>query len=273
VPQLWPSILLREPGGLLRTAALAAAQAVFLWMFLASDPLEQLAAAGAFGPDPDVRDAAFAFAAAWRHGMAGNSLLYMPGFFAVAAASWIWSETSAPRGSTRFAASVLAALAAAWACTAPGAAAVIAGFGRQTVPAAVTIPAPQPYAIAAGLYTLLTWSAFVIGARLSLVRRSMVPLLPVPVLTAGLVALRPWTVDEFASTWARRSADGDPVAVVSALAVPTLAACLALSRPGRPQARSDGRVSPAAARNRDGRQAEDRVEARRGRREHRREQQ
>lgn len=61
-------------------------------MFLAADSLEQLAASGAFG-DAREAQAAFAFAASWRHGMAGNSPVYMPGFFAVAIAAWIWSET------------------------------------------------------------------------------------------------------------------------------------------------------------------------------------
>jgi hypothetical protein len=50
--------------------------------------------------------------------------------------------------------------------------------------------------------------------------RSWRPLLPVPVLTAGLIALRPWTVDEFTTTWWMRIQERDVYAVASAAAIP-----------------------------------------------------
>ena len=77
-----------------------------------------------------------------------------------------------------------------------------------------------------GVYTLLTWTAFVVGCWFARHRRTFVPLIVVVPLTAGLVALRPWTVDDFTTEWWRRLADGDMVAIASAVMVPTLAAYL-----------------------------------------------
>ena len=57
-------------------------------MFFAAATLEQTAELGWISAPPgrDARAVAYEFAARWRHGMAGNSPLYMPGFFAVAIA-------------------------------------------------------------------------------------------------------------------------------------------------------------------------------------------
>jgi hypothetical protein len=69
-------------------ALLTAANAAFLWMFLSTDPLEQMAAEIQATRGLPAADA-FQFAAAWRHGMAGNSWVFMPGFFVTAAAVWL----------------------------------------------------------------------------------------------------------------------------------------------------------------------------------------
>jgi len=196
-------------------------------MFLAADPLERLAADGRFGAAPSIAASAFAFAAAWRHGMAGNSPLYMPGFFVVAGASWVWAETAGRRAIVSFPASLSAALALAWMAAIPGASGVVSGFERSAGLAVDTaLPLPHWGAAAAGLYTLLTWTAFVVGARLSLGRRSLTPLAPVPVLTAGLVVVRPWTVGDFTATWGTRAIEGDVVALVSLGMIPALAIVL-----------------------------------------------
>jgi hypothetical protein len=211
----------------LRGAVLLVSQAVFLWMFLAADPLERLAAAGAFGSEPHVVDAAFAFAAAWRHGMAGNSPLYMPGFFLTAVASWIWSETSGPRAAFAFAASLASALALAWIAAVPATPAVVAAFERAGgVTSVAPVDLPRWGAAAAGLYTLLTWTAFVVGARLACATRRLTPLAPVPILTIGLVLVRPWTVGDFTGTWADRAIQGDPMALLSLALIPALATFL-----------------------------------------------
>jgi len=207
-----------------KTVGLFAAQSLFLWMFLAADPLEQLADAGAFASGVPTRADAYAFAAAWRHGMAGNSPLYMPGFFAVAVATWTWSEggTLTRRASRVLSAGIAlvaaigVALAAAWLQPAI----VVAAFEPHlSLASSSVVSVPRRSALMIGLYTLATWSSFVVGSRLALERRSFVPLAPALPLTVGLVAIRPWTVDDFATTWGRGALDGHPVAVGSCLAV------------------------------------------------------
>src|SRR5919106_4172808 len=66
----------------------------FLWMFFAAATLERTADLGwiSASAGQDARAIAYEFAARWRHGMSGNSPLYMPGFFAVAIASWFWCD-------------------------------------------------------------------------------------------------------------------------------------------------------------------------------------
>jgi len=196
-------------------------------MFLAADPLEQLAAAGALGGDARTEEAAFALAAAWRHGMAGNSPLYLPGFFAVALAAWVFSEGAERRTAWTFALGLLGAFVMACAAAPLGTWHVLSVFHAET--GATTngpLPFASPHAMLAGIYTLLTWTTFVVGSRVALERRSLWPLLPAPVLTAGLVALRPWTVDEFATTWWIRAGQGDLVALLSGAMIPLLAGYL-----------------------------------------------
>jgi hypothetical protein len=159
-----------------RLSCLTASQTLFLWMFLASDPLEQLAASGQLA-SPDRTDSlavAMQFAAAWRHGMAGNSLLYMPGFFLTAATMWVlaaeesWIRVALQGAAAAAIALLLATLLAPW-----GAQAIVEMFATQhnlRVPAAV--PSPSLSASGVGCYTLLTWSVFVLCARASLIRRN-----------------------------------------------------------------------------------------------------
>ena len=212
-----------------RLAALLAADVFFLWMFLAAAPLEQMAEAGGLIPDErSTRDSAYAFAASWRHGMSGNSPLYMPGFFALALAVWFWVR---PAGLSRLLvermASLGAATALAWLLGPVGARSAVTSFGESTHTFFIgAVPRASIEAVAAGAYTAVAWTAFVAGSRLALARRSLVYLLPVPVLTIGLGVVRPWTVDDFASFWIAQSAKGDAVATLSWLAIPIVAAVL-----------------------------------------------
>ena len=227
MPELRPSVLLRPAKGALKAAALTAAQALFLWMFLAADPLEQLATAGAFGADPGVCERAFVFAADWRHGMSQNSPLYMPGFFAVAAAVWIWSETVGAQRWSSFVVALAVAFAIACAAAPAGTAAVLASFHVVSgIETSRSVPSASPSAMFAATYTLLTWAVFVLGCRAAVARRSLLPLAPAPFLTAGLIALRPWTVGDFTNTWWTRSLGGDPTAIMSAVLIPLLAVFL-----------------------------------------------
>ena len=185
------------------SAALLGAYVLFLWMFLAADPLDQIGA--------------LEYAAQWRHGMAGNSPLYMPGFFAVAIVTWIWAVRRTSRrmwfeGSVLVMAAIaIARLIHIW--CAPG-------FSRGPLPA----PAWRATIIAS--YTLLSWSVFVIACQRALTRSSLWPFLPVPALTFILVTIRPWTVDDLSGMWWTRLTEGDPAAVLSLVIWSTLLAAV-----------------------------------------------
>jgi hypothetical protein len=211
-------------------AGLLAADTLFVWMFLAAAPLERMAVAGHFaGGSRLAVDAAFAFAADWRHGMAGNSPLYMPGFFALAAATWVWCDHRRwPQLAIERAASLAGALMLAWLAAPFGTSAVVDAFASAWQTAATSaLPQPGLHAAAAGCYTALAWSVFVGGCRQALLRRTWWPLAPAPVLAVVLAAARPWTVGDFTALWLSRAGDADAVAVGSLLAIPATSAVLA----------------------------------------------
>ena len=209
----------------MRTVSLVAAEALFLWMFLAADSLEQLGEMTAF--DGVATDGALAFAASWRHGMAGNSPLYMPGFFAVAAAAWIWWDETRRSAGRVYLAALAAACSIAWLAAPLGGQYVVSAFVVSVgATPGLSVPGANPRAMVFGVYTLLTWSAFALGCRVSLQRKAWIPLVPVIPLTAGLVAVRPWTVDEFTTIWWHRLSDGDASATFSLVMIPAIAALL-----------------------------------------------
>lgn len=209
-----------------RTAALFAACVLFFWMFLAADPLEQLGAGERFRPAlPDVREVALSYAALWRHGMAGNSPLYMPGFFAVAVAAWWWAHGTRPArlwlegsaiGASALAVAVILVVAAGDR--------VVGSFEQQfAVRLDGVVPRPSALGGLLAAYTLATWTIFVVCCRRALERRSWRPFWPVPPMTLVLMAVRTWTLDDVQDIWAARFWNGDPAAVVSALAIPIVA--------------------------------------------------
>lgn len=211
-------------------ALFVAANAVFLWMFLAADPLEQLASASLISSRTDAL-AAIGFAAAWRHGMAGNSWIYMPGFFVTAAAAWLHAR-HAPRtvaAAERIGAGFVA-FAVAYAGAVVGSTVVVQAFGAAHTGGFVTA-APLPSAGGAfnGVYTLVTWLVFVLACREALLRGTFRPFLPVTILTAGLAAIRPWTVDDFTDHWAAGIRSADAPALASLALVFALVALLAAS--------------------------------------------
>jgi hypothetical protein len=215
----------------LAAAAFALVSCIFfLWMFFAAATLERTADLGwiSVSGSRDARAIAYEFAARWRHGMSGNSPLYMPGFFAVALASWFWCDKKSLlrmllEGFTLLAvAAVCAAVLARYA--APR---IVSDFSEQ---AGVSISrfstAGTGIAWAQGIYSLLTWTTVIIASRWSIKLRSPKPLLIPFVLNLILAFVRPWTVADLTSQWLNEALDGEPTAVISLLLVPILSAFL-----------------------------------------------
>jgi hypothetical protein len=209
-----------------------AACTFFLWMFLATTPLERMADVGLItsnaGQDP--RHTAYAFAAQWRHGMAGNSPLYMPGFFITAAAVWFWSVGKTLRRMLVEATAMLGiAFVVANALVPFGIPMVLGRFRLQTGCAVSGAPlGGSAIAAAQAVYTLLTWNTFLIASRFALKLHSFKPLLVPSVLAVVLAFARPWTVGDLASLWIRRSCNAEPAATLSLAIVPILATFLVL---------------------------------------------
>lgn len=211
-------------------ALLVAADAVFLWMFLAADPLEQLASARLTASRTDAV-AAIGFAAAWRHGMAGNSWIYMPGFFVTAAAAWLHARHAPPAVAVaeRIGA-LLAAFAVAYAGAVVGSPVVVQAFDTAHAGGfANALPLPSAGGVLSGVYTLVTWLVFVLACRQALLGRTVRPFVPVTILAAGLAVIRPWTVDDFTSQWAAGIRSADAPALASLALVFAVAALLAAS--------------------------------------------
>jgi hypothetical protein len=220
---------------LVRRAALLGAASLFLWMFLAAAPLETLADTGGLTgrQGTDVVAEGYRVAADWRHGMAGNAPLYMPGFFALAVAAWFWAESSRTPAMRLIAEGgmVLAGgHVVGWLCAGFAAASVVAACERLAGLTVVDLwPVPPARAAAQGLYTAATWMVFVVACRRALARRSFGPLACVPPMAILLALVRPWTADDFVALWIARATVGDPVALASAAAIPVVAACLVLT--------------------------------------------
>lgn len=203
----------------------------FLWMFFAAATLERTADVGWISASAgrDARAIAYDFAARWRHGMSGNSPLYMPGFFAVAIASWFWCNQKSLLRMLLEGLILLAVAAVCAAVLAPYAAArIVSDFKEQTgVSVSQVATAGTWIAWAQGVYSLLTWTTVIIASRWSIKLRTPKPLLIPLVLNFVLAFVRPWTVADFTSQWLKEAMDGKPTAVISLLLVPTLSAFLA----------------------------------------------
>ena len=228
--RLRPSVLLRRPREIVVAALVVATQTLFLWMFLAADPLEQAVNSAA----------ALRFASDWRHGMTGNSFLYMPGFFATAGALWLFRGTG---HRSRLAGPLLAlcaiAAVAALLGAAGGARMAASDFETLTLTPVPGLPRPSLPGAARGLYTLATWSVFVLACRSALERRTWRPFVLPGIMAIGLAVIRPWTVGDFTSLWRDRATAGDPVACASAAAAIGMIVLLARASSQRSQSRSN----------------------------------
>lgn len=214
-------------------AAFVAAHALFLWMYLAAEPLELSARGGLIAggaPTTEAIRIADEYAARWRHGMAGNSWLYLPGFFATAAFTWLWSLRRSPRTLVPEGAVLLACAAVVAGVFAPfGTSRLILSFQSVTgLEVSGTPPGFTAAGTALAFYTILTWDVGVICAQRSLLRGS-ISLMWIPVvMNLVLARVRPWTVGDFTHQWVADVARGHPPAILSALAIPALATALVL---------------------------------------------
>jgi putative ABC transport system permease protein len=198
--------------------AVLASQALFLWMFFAAGGLEHAADMSALDPS-----AAYAFASRWRHGMAGGSPLYMPGFFATAIVTWYWTGRLSTRVlMVRCAALMALATLLAILAAPSGIALVVESFERVTGIALQAPTGPGAVRVAQGLYTLINWTSFVVAGHRALAGRTLKPFWVPALLSVGLALGRPITVGDFTGFWTERVAAGDAVAIVSFGLVPVL---------------------------------------------------
>ena len=213
------------------TAALVLVGCIlFLWMFFVAATLEHTAELGRIsapsGLDPHA--AVFEFAARWRHGMAGNSPVYMPGFFAAAIAFWFWC---AKKSLWRLLAEGIILISLASWCatilTTLGVPVIMADFRSRGFIVSNPATSGTWISFAQGVYSLITWSTLIIAARWSIKLRTPAPLAVPLVLNLILAFVRPWTVADFTSQWMREALEGKPIAVVSLLLIPIIAGFIA----------------------------------------------
>jgi hypothetical protein len=218
----------------MRGLLLLLAEAFFLWMFLSTTPLERMADAGRIegGPPDEVRELTYRYVAEWRHGLAGGWLLYVPGFFATAVATWFWSFGRSLRDLIpEYAAVTCLALVLAVLQTPAGTKLSCAGLVRDSaLVCAPPFPALGFQGVMTGLYTLIAWSIVVLASHRALWWRSYWPLI-VPVVTdVVLIMVRPFTFDDLVNTWIRQALSGQAIASLSLLLVPAVSAWLVLAQ-------------------------------------------
>lgn len=205
---------------------LLAAHTLFLWMFFSADSVAQMAALGRGSgpPDLDVGLVAGRFAAQWKHGMAGNSPLYMPGFFAVGLLTWLWSIGRPLRALVAEWVAILAIGFVLAAVLAPlGAVHAIESFERSSGLARVAAaPGPSLASLGVSTFTLFSWTAAIFCLQLSVERRSLKPMALPVALHYILLRMRPWAINDFTTQWFGDVSRGRPVAVLSLVAVPVL---------------------------------------------------
>lgn len=214
------------------TAAIALVACIFfLWMFFAAATLERTADLGGISAASfqEARTAAYDFAAKWRHGMAGNSPLYMPGFFAAAIAIWFWCGARSLRRILVEGTVLIAVASCCAVILAPLAAPqIISDFRAQQGFIVSNTATPWTWIpFAQGVYTLLTWGTLIVASRWSIKLRSLKPLVFPLAFYIVLALVRPWTVADFSSLWLSQTLAGKPAAVVSFLLIPLMASFMA----------------------------------------------
>jgi hypothetical protein len=160
---------------------LCGAQLLFLWMFFAADGLEHAATAGYLYSNDgrDVARIASQYASDWRHGMAGGWPVYVPGFFAVAIATWVWpGKRSVKRLLVEALCISLASTVVAMFLAPAGTAQIMKAFRSDwDIQLVGHLDGPTYRGIGHGLNTLLTWTVFVLSSKKALHRKSFRPFL------------------------------------------------------------------------------------------------
>lgn len=227
----------RWSAGYLGVLLLWVALSFFLWMFLASEGLEQTATAGRFGGANVSNLAAVAerYSYEWRHGMVGDWPLYVPGFFAVTIAVVLWSRGRAIRHLVAWGALALAlALLSAKLLAPLGTWWLILSFERdadlvlQGSARGATWTTALP-----GMLTVVSWATLIVAVQVSAARRSIWPLLLPLGCYGALAMLRPGALGDLVRPWAQALWRGNGVAIVSTVMIPLVVVALwRHSRPG-----------------------------------------
>jgi len=200
------ALALRSTAAYVPLLLLFAALFFFLWMFLAAESLEETAAAGRF-LSPEGADAtalAERYSYEWRHGMAGGWPLFVPGFFAVAVATVLWSSgrTSgvlAVEGGV----ALLFALLAAKLLAPLGTDRLVPSFERDSGLVLAGSPLEASWgASLPGILTLVSWAALVVALQISVTRRAILPLLAPLACYSVLAVLRPGDFGDLVRPWA-----------------------------------------------------------------------
>jgi len=205
----------------LTSTALILAEILFLWMFLAAEPLELMADGEMLAGLDQVtlRDTAYAFSARWRHGMSGNSPIYMPGFFAVAVTVWFWAIGKDVRRMISEGASLtFISLLAALLIQPMGTSIVMQQFQEDfAVVATGALPSNTLLGVFRAVFTLATFAIGIISLQKVLVLRSAFPLVLPAAMNVVLALIRPWTVADFTGFWWNGILQYNLVAHISAL--------------------------------------------------------
>jgi len=215
----------------LTSGLLLLAQILFLTTFLAAEPLEILADTGQI----QARETVYLYASRWRHGMAGNWPVYMPGFFGVALTVWFWALRRTPsqmlrEGSGLTLLALLVALLLQPASTAVMVAQFQAETGLAVADNAGSLPSNTAIGIFRSAYTLWTFGVGIVAIQIAIARLQLWPLALPFVMNLILAAIRPWTVGDFTNHWIQQALDLNPVAGFSLLAVVSAAVVMLLGQ-------------------------------------------
>lgn len=210
--------------------ALGSVYTLYVWMFVASEGVVLLARHGAC-TGVDVIVTAKHFAADWRHGMTGDSPLYLPGFFLLSATTWVWANDQSVRALLREAIPTLAVATIIGIVLGPiGTSHLVGEFvAREAVTCTQTTTTEvSAWRLFLGLFTLTSWSVVIAGINHALghaVARRGWRVLRIPAaFAATALALRPPT--RWPVIWAKHLAAGEIVAIASIVFIPIVALLL-----------------------------------------------